>query len=283
MSSRYTNTQSPAVSICNSLLGKETAYGNPMRENKGLCVSTAASLGAGGELEETLMAMAKQVGDGSGMQEEIAVFLQAQRDRVKKVAEKHVQNGVYLDRFVGSLQTLKQQETAKADEEKKEGKEATDHGKRLKEIFAKKQNEKAAPMQQDDHYRNVCERMGETLGALPGADDEIEMVGNSASQSSSLKCMITMQLMEDAVKNSVCGHVYSRAGILDYIQQRKTARKPCHCPVPGCGNNNVTDNQLEEDFFTKNEVKREMRRLQRDQAANHSQADHDLVDSEDDA
>jgi hypothetical protein len=282
--SRYTNTQNPAVSICNNLLGKEAAYGNAMRENKGLCESAAASLGAGGELEETLLAMAQQMG-GSDSSNDIAVFLQAQRDRVKKVAEKHVQNGLTLDRFVASLQTLKQQETAKADEEKKDDdEEATDHGKRLQEIFAQKQqNEKAAPLQQDEHYRDICERMGETLVALPGADDEIEMVGNnSATQRSSLKCMITMQFMQDAVKNSVCGHVYSRDGILDYIQQRKTTRRPCKCPVPGCSNSNVTENQLGEDFFTKNAVKREMRRLQHESAANHSQADHVLFDSEND-
>ena len=127
--------------------------------------------------------------------------------------------------------------------------------------------------------------MGEEA-ALPGRgsrnvnnDDDIEVMGNgrgAESQAASLMCPVICKLLENPMKNKVCGHIYSLAGLKHLLRNSRR----CACPVAGCQNNNVTMEQVEEDVETQFKIRREKRR--QDAAATqqqYSQADEDLVSS----
>jgi len=132
---------------------------------------------------------------------------------------------------------------------------------------------------QEMYYREVCQEMGMKIADAkkPANDDEdIEVVGNrSLSAGMSLKCPITTVLLEAPVKNKYCKHVYSKEAILNHIQVRQKNRQ---CPVPGCHNRQLTKDQLEDDGETEMKVRREKRRLEREQEMCVTQ---ELVDTDD--
>lgn len=281
MASRYAETQSMVAVTCDSVISKAGQYRQPIVDNKASCELSAARFVKNGEVEQTLLSMVNSIGDDSVLSEEnIQHFLQQQRDRVKLAAEMNVQNERGVNVLVDSVRTLKQEEIQKLDSGNTQEKEESDPGERLKEIYAQKRNEMEQlqlPMHQEEHYRDVCQQMGESAG--PVGDDDIEMVHNGASQQS-LNCPISRVLMENPVRSKLCGHCYSREGIEGLIAQSRQARRSCRCPYAGCTNKNVTEDQLEEDLLKKRQVKHELRRRQYEQSLKNSQAD-ELVDTDD--
>jgi E3 SUMO-protein ligase NSE2 len=69
----------------------------------------------------------------------------------------------------------------------------------------------------------------------------------------SLKCPLTLQLLEEPVRNSTCPHVYSKAAILEVIRHGKGM---VPCPVAGCSAR-VTEKQLREDKVMARKVREE--------------------------
>ena len=115
------------------------------------------------------------------------------------------------------------------------------------------------------HSREILTELGEQTTASNN-DDDIQIM--SGQQDASLKCPITTALLEEPMKNKVCGHVYSKPGILQMIGRVRQ----CKCPVPGCGNNRVTVDQLEPDVEMDTLVRRERRRLNHAKEQQASQA-----------
>jgi Zinc-finger of the MIZ type in Nse subunit len=126
-------------------------------------------------------------------------------------------------------------------------------------------------------------------------DDEIEVMRNVDTQPANsgamgaapttnhhqhLKCPISREFMMDAVRNKVCHHIYSRAGIMAHIQQ--SGGRPTKCPVFGCSNRSVAVSQLDDDIETTMNAKREVRRQdQRKQLQKEaSAAANSLVDTD---
>ncbi|XP_062520816.1 E3 SUMO-protein ligase NSE2-like [Corticium candelabrum] len=68
------------------------------------------------------------------------------------------------------------------------------------------------------------------------------------------KCPITQRLMEDPVTNSACSHSYSKAAILQLLQQRGSGR--LRCPV--CG-----DRVFQQNLVADKEMERQIRRYKR--------------------
>jgi hypothetical protein len=60
-------------------------------------------------------------------------------------------------------------------------------------------------------------------------EDDVVLVRRAA-----LTCPFTTQTLVDPVKNSVCGHVFSRAAAVEYQQRCKSRREQAKCPVVGC-------------------------------------------------
>lgn len=61
-------------------------------------------------------------------------------------------------------------------------------------------------------------------------EEDDDLVMGPAAQS--LKCPITLVLLEKPVRNTSCRHVYSLDAIKELVKQ---GRGRCECPVPGCG------------------------------------------------
>lgn len=71
---------------------------------------------------------------------------------------------------------------------------------------------------------------------------EVDLVETRVTRS--LIDPITKRKMEDPVKNTLCGHSYDRASILELIRRSKRTK----CPIPGCANRNpVTEDNLIDD------------------------------------
>jgi hypothetical protein len=87
-------------------------------------------------------------------------------------------------------------------------------------------------------------------------DDELEIEESNAESSENYKCPITGLLMENPRRNSQCGHYYSLQGIRFHLQKKRA------CPVPGCRNQRVTMDQLEEDYEFELKIKRFQKRME---------------------
>jgi len=97
---------------------------------------------------------------------------------------------------------------------------------------------------QEASYREICTALGEKeANQKEGGDDDIEIVRN-LSQQVSLKCTVTTMLLEEQLKNKVCGHVFSKKGIQQLL---RGGSRQCKCPVAGCNNGNVSMAQLQKD------------------------------------
>ncbi|XP_005108376.1 E3 SUMO-protein ligase NSE2 [Aplysia californica] len=60
-------------------------------------------------------------------------------------------------------------------------------------------------------------------------DDEVALTQTEVN----IKCPYTGKNMVDPVRNTICGHVFDRDGIMGHIRAKKARAK---CPVGGCGN-----------------------------------------------
>jgi len=89
---------------------------------------------------------------------------------------------------------------------------------------------------------------------MPGEEEE-ELVMMDAKIS--LKCPVSGMLLEDPVKNTLCGHIYSRQAILGLIGSKRTIP----CPFAGCSKM-VSKRTLVNDLQTQRELKKHVRELE---------------------
>ncbi|GMT33140.1 hypothetical protein PFISCL1PPCAC_24437 [Pristionchus fissidentatus] len=83
----------------------------------------------------------------------------------------------------------------------------------------------------EDEINRIREKMEE------GEEDEEEMEVVSATYSK--KDPITKEDIKEPVKNRICGHVYDKDSVKEFIQMNKANRMAIYqCPVQGCGNKN---------------------------------------------
>ena len=128
--------------------------------------------------------------------------------------------------------------------------------------------------------REMLERLGEKVqgGAKTTGeddDDDLEVVGDASGNNhgADLKCPILTTYYGQPLKNTKCGHVYSKQGIEQHL--RGHGRKKC--PVAGCTNDDVQKRQLVEDVEMAMRVKRFKKKEERQKRAKMSQLD-DLDD-----
>jgi E3 SUMO-protein ligase NSE2 len=205
-------------------------------------------------------------------QEEIETFIEEQTKVVKKLAVKNVERERHVKTFVAAVVQVRQQTMDNNDD-------AADFDFQ-KAIDAEMEKiEKTAPesqleINQEKLYIEIMEKLGQHQGPV---DDDVAIVETGATQSVNLKCPITGQFMMDAVCNKLCGHSYSKVGILSHMKNSR--RNSCECPVPGCANKNVQESQLEADLDMQHAVRREQRR-QDHMAQQRARGANNLVDSD---
>lgn len=227
--SQYSMSQQsgyPGV-IIGQMIHKENDYKSGIKENHELGKTQAQSLCIGGQLENLL-------GDVSEY-----------RERLKQLSEKNVQNQRKVDAFVGALKNIASHQG-----------DIQDYQTMLEESIEKELqqiNQSSVDVHLETMYLETCRALGEVSEAQK--DDELEIVESESSVN--LKCPLSGTLLEDPVKNKLCGHVYSRKSIIHHM------RIKTQCPVVGCSNKHLTSSQLEEDMATARLVRREQIRRQK--------------------
>lgn len=278
-----------ALMVLNTIVSKKGQYEEGIKENHLFSKQVAERLAIGGELEKAF-AHAMDEEDGSASTD-IPDFLQEQRERVKHLSEKNVLSLREVDLFVTSLGGLG--EVVKQNQENMEndpdGGELPNYEEDLKKIMDEQRRNKQASalnLRDESFCREIRKTLGEketpkkrkagrkSAGDDDDDDDDLEVVNMPGSQN--LKCPVTGMLFDDPVKNKVCGHVYSKAGIeqLLNVQGRKS------CPVAGCVNAHVERSQLENDVEMAMKVRKFIRREKMEKEQRMSQMAMDDYDSD---
>ena len=233
-------------------------------------------------------------------EQQVRAFLTEQRDRLRALASDNVQDDRTVDCFVKALQALPQQDSNSNnnnDDNNNTNKTNLDYYetkiRQLMQQAAAANNNHALDMEQETWYREICQELGVPLAAAAKRrsnngndddddddDDDIEVMVNTSQQhTSEFKCPFTAQLLQEPVKSKLCGHVYSKQAVTQYI--RTGNRK---CPAVGCNNHQLNLSQLEADPEKETLVRRFRRRQEliasQQQQLLASQAEG-LVDSDD--
>ena len=186
-------------------------------------------------------------------------FSEECREKLKALASDNISKQRQLTAYVTAIKAVIEQATA-ADTENQdpnantsnEFKEQmeTEYSRALQTI-----ENNSVEITQEPNYLKVCKQLGEDQNQEE--DDELAIVDNGVSDSvNKLKCPLTMTLMEDPVMSKVCKHSYSRNAIFQHLRNTRNTK----CPVPGCINNKMTMNELEDDLETKMRVRRYKKR-----------------------
>jgi E3 SUMO-protein ligase NSE2 len=258
--------------ILEGIAAKEQQYLQSIQQNHTYCKSLASNLL---RFQQNLPNMAR----GCMTQEEIDTFIKEQTEVVKNLAAKNVERERHVKTFVAAVNRVKQQIEDNANNE--DDSSDFDFQKAINAEMNKIE-ETASDSQleifQEKLFLEILEKLGEHQGAV---DDDVAIVQTGATQSVNLKCPITGSFMEDAMRNKLCGHSYSKTGIMAHIQTMRHNRNHCECPVPGCANKNVQESQLEVDLDTQHAVRREQRR-QDHVAQQRAKGADNLIDSDED-
>lgn len=99
-------------------------------------------------------------------------------------------------------------------------------------------------------------------------DDDEFTVGGMVTD---YKCPITQLLLESPVTSTVCGHSYSKAAVIDYIEGCQNRRERAHCPRAGC-DKALTKSALYDDKELESRARAYRRRTQRNDTARRTQA-----------
>ena len=270
-----------------------------------------------GDLAQALLAYAADVdadknGGNAVLGAKMEAFLAEQRSRLKTHVVQNAKRQRDVEAFCGAVGAVRddirmkrqnvantQLENDDVDDKKannilaqfdlKSG-EGTDYEKtildQMKERTTSGEEDEGDDEQQFQSNAMVREMM-ETLGEQAAAgskttgeddDDDLEMVGGDAALDvNKLKCPITTMLLDQPLRNTVCHHVYSKAGIDQLL--KAAGRRREKCPVAGCTNGDLQRNQLVEDIQVGMLVKRYKAREERARRNKMSQMD-DLDDDE---
>lgn len=212
-------------------------------------------------------------------------FINTLRDDVKNVTRRHVQQSRDVEVFMAAVQNVAQELIASRNDNTDDDDSISNYEQMINEKIVQIQAQKEAQgewvdVEHESLYRNILKCLGEKGKNQKGNgdDDELEMLSDDEAEQSEgdmirkLKCPITGMFLEDPVRNKVCGHVYSRQGIEAMFSQRNY-----NCPLPGCSNRRMSQDQLEDDLHMAEKVRRFKRRQAQLQAA---QSQHMYDDEE---
>jgi hypothetical protein len=238
--------------LIEQMIRKEVNYREGMKLNQSHCNAFASSRLAKGSQLESLCE---------------PDFMEQQRARVKQLTESNIIQGQELQCFVVALQKIGADENC------------NDYETALEAVMQKERQTKQRMqlhVQQEPQYMELCSKLGESSGPT---DDDLEVLPNEGGNTQrSLKCPISLTLLEEPMLNKICKHVYSKAVVQHYL---KNGPKPC--PIVGCRNQRITLQQLEPDMETEILVRREKKREeQRQRQLTQDALDMDNDDDDDD-
>lgn len=281
-------TSDAAVLAADRYLAKEGEYRSGIKKIQAAALLLAERLALKGEIESALLQHKKDSDGFDAHRMEADSFLTEQRNRLKALCEGNVTKMREIDRTVKAVGDIRD-EVQQADfEEQQRNREAAQDAQsgleenldnteeslpdyeafiaeKVEEIKGKEED---IDVQDEDYAVEIRNRLGEKetkKRKRRGVDDdeeELEIVGNGAQdQEATLRCPISGSLFESPVRNSLCGHVYSKAGLSHLLKSKNH-----QCPVAGCTNNKLNKDQVEDDPETVLKVRRYQRRLEQEKA-----------------
>ena len=261
-------TIASSILALNQIAAKEQAYKDAIKRNHTHSkVMSESFFSKDGDAHEACL---KAVGEDQ--QEDLIQAFQEQRNRLIKVAETNVENMRNVNAFIGTLN----QSIRPRIEQQKEGEAPLDYEQLILEKmqeYRQAQKDSELDMKDEQFVREIKTALGlENASANDDKDDDLQVVSRGSSET--LKCPIMGSYFEEPVKSSVCGHTYSKKGILNHL---RTNRK---CPVAGCSNNDITQAQLEPDYETEMKVRRQRRKSDHEKAQRMTQEVLDDSDEE---
>jgi hypothetical protein len=233
--------------VMNQMLRKEKEYRQGIEWNYMQCIGFAPRLAHGGAFETLL-------GEET---------MQQYRESLKQLAQDNIVNDRQLRAYLNAVQALGNDPEAMMDKDNQAKLERTVDEERSK------LEKDSILITQESSYLELCHKLGEQQA---NEDDDLAVL--PTENTTSLKCPLTATFMEDPVKNKVCKHSYSRNAILQHIRVNRK------CPVPGCGNRNVTPAQLETDDYSAMLIRRAKKRQEMERRSQ-TQAAIDMDDDDD--
>ncbi|GKY99942.1 E3 SUMO-protein ligase NSE2 [Mayamaea pseudoterrestris] len=282
------NGSRAVAAMMESIINKEGDYYSAIKENHQRSTMAADRLARHGVLEQVLLKLARE-DKPIVSEDDVQTFLTEQRARLLNMAGRNVENSQTVQRFVAAAKTIREQELSNTQVQPEGDEEFVNYDVVFRGAMEKHEADRASsqlPLEQEKYYRDIAERLGEPTVNAKGKkkkgnnneeDDDIMVVNNGQGQAFTLKCPITMQLMDDPVINKMCKHHYSKAAIANYISTKRKNRGPNYkvgCPVPGCFNQNVNMNQLEDDSTILLQVRRFKKQEERETQMRSSQAEN---------
>jgi len=147
---------------------------------------------------------------------------------------------------------------------------------RYQEEEAKKpENAEAEQQHVDKAIKSLTKKVWEMNNKgkpMPGQEDEDMVVVNNEELKGPRKCPLTNDVLENAVKNSECGHSYSEEAVLAYLKNQRKAKKqkahtPVGCPVAGC-KQMLSEETLKPDVAERRAVELRQREQEKEKAKN---------------
>jgi hypothetical protein len=178
-----------------------------------------------------------------------AQFIEGCKRRLKDIAEGNAKRMKEIDVFVSAVTNVKNEMMQKNSGGENQEEEAVDYEAAIHTAMEQIRNNTNTNQDLSNHPMVI--EVKTALGEKIQQDDDLEIIHNSTSDSNAYKCPITGMLFEQPVRNKICGHTYSSAGLSQLLKNKKKS-----CPIPGCTMNYLAMNMVEEDEEMKMKVKR---------------------------
>lgn len=259
---------SSAAHQADLFLGKQRAHLDNLKNMHAMNNSFAKQLSSNGEISVALAS--------SGMSDDdLNKFLTESKNRARAIAQQHIQSECTLNALGDAILIVKNELMNRNDEHNSEKKDEDDvedtpmdcEKEIMKQLDVQMQKPKHQPKTNHKFFKDITEALGDTKD-----DEDDDLIVTSSTDN--VKCPITAAVFEMPMRNTVCGHTYSKAGIEHVL------RTSHECPVAGCRNKHVNRNQLERNIEMEREVKKYLRKQERMKNARLSQSDD--IDDDDD-
>jgi hypothetical protein len=259
---------SSAAHQADLFLGKQRAHLDNLKNMHAMNNYFAKQLSPNGEISVALAS--------SGMSDDdLNKFLTESKNRVRAIAQQHIQSECTVNALGDAILIVKNELMNRNDEHTSEKKDEDDvedtpmdcEKEIMKQLDVQMQKPNHQPKNNHKFFKDITEALGDTKD-----DEDDDLIVTSSTDN--VKCPITATVFEMPMRNTVCGHTYSKAGIEHML------RTSHECPVAGCWNKRVNRNQLERNIEMEREVKKYLRKQERIKITRLSQSDD--IDDDDD-
>ena len=241
-----------AVHTADRLLAKKDEFKrdiNLLDANNKMCASILARDGG---IESAVRRALEQ--DDPVAWNNFAGFLDEQRGKVKGFTESHIALNRKAHSFIGAVQEVKQDMISRQNNPEDDSPADYEVALQTKmELLQQQAESRAGPIAQESMMIRIKENLGEPTA---NDDDDIQVEMPNQDSSNQYTCPVTQRLIENPVRNVVCGHVFDLAGFRFWMRGHGTRK----CPISGCSNATACESQLEDDVEFQMKLRRFVKR-----------------------